>query len=166
MHPRKIILAAAAALFAAPFAAIVADVSHAARIIAPNAPPLAIDMHQGRLIRLDRPAAGVFIADPAIADVQVTSPQIIYIFGKTAGETSLYAVDPDDKVIVGMPITVTHNLDRLREAIAAAWIGAQVNVRSLGDSLVVEGMVRDPLDAAEGRRIAAGFAGGAEGVKR
>src|SRR3546814_17602460 len=58
-----------------------------------------------------------------------------------------------------MPITVTHNLDRLREAIAAASIGAKVNVRSLGDSLVVEGMVREPLDAEAVRRIATGFAG-------
>src|SRR3546814_19281216 len=107
-------------------------------------------MHQGRLIRLCRPAAGVCIADPEIADVQVKSPQIIYIFGKTAGETSLYAVDQDDKVIVGMPITVTHNLDRLREAIAAASLGVKVNVRSPGASPVVEGMVRESLDAEEG----------------
>src|SRR3546814_4163022 len=65
-----------------------------------------------------------------------------------------------------MPITVTHNLDRLREAIAAASIGAKVNVRSLGDSLVVEGMVRDPLDAEEVRRIAAGFAGEEKVINR
>src|SRR3546814_4054271 len=65
-----------------------------------------------------------------------------------------------------MPITVTHNLDRLREAIAAASIGAKVNVRSLGDSLVVEGMVRDPLDAEEVRRIAAGFAGQEKVINR
>src|SRR3546814_8824191 len=65
-----------------------------------------------------------------------------------------------------MPITLTHIPDRLRGAIAAASSGAKVNVRSLGDSLVVEGMVRDPLDAEEVRRIAAGFAGEEKVINR
>jgi len=163
MHARKLLIAAAAAAL---FMAGTADVTNAAKVIAPNAAPLNIDMHQGRLIRLDRPAAGVFIADPAIADVQVKSPQIIYIFGKAAGETSLYAVDQDDKVIVGMPITVSLNIDRLREAIAAATAGGSVNVRQLGDSVVIEGTVRDPLDAEEARKVAAGFAGEEKVINR
>lgn len=163
MHARKLLIAAAAAAL---FVAGSADVTNAAKVIAPNAAPLTIDMHQGRLIRLDRPAAGVFIADPAIADVQVKSPQIIYIFGKAAGETSLYAVDQDDKVIVGMPITVSLNIDRLREAISSATGGATVNVRQLGDSVVIEGTVRDPLDAEEARKVAAGFAGEEKVINR
>ncbi len=163
MHARKLLIAAAAAAL---LVAGSADATNAAKVIAPNAAPLTIDMHQGRLIRLDRPAAGVFIADPAIADVQVKSPQIIYIFGKAAGETSLYAVDQDDKVIVGMPITVSLNIDRLREAIASATGGATVNVRQLGDSVVIEGTVRDPLDAEEARKVAAGFAGEEKVINR
>src|SRR5690606_10408069 len=163
MNVKKLILAAFATLAVLPSGAGTAS---AARVIAPTQAPLAIDMHQGRLIRLDRPAAGVFIADPEIADVQVKSPQIIYIFAKAAGETSLFAVDQEDKVILGMPITVTHNLTRLQDAIGAAAPGSKVTVRSLGDSLVIEGMVGDPLDAEEVRRVAAAFAGEDKVVNR
>src|SRR3546814_9300572 len=46
---------------------------------------------RGTLVKLDRPMRDVFIADPAIADIQVRRPSLLYIFGKGPGETSLYA---------------------------------------------------------------------------
>ena len=61
-------------------------------VIAPDA-PLVLEVRKGRVIRLDRPAAAVFVADPDTADVQVHSPSLIYLLGRRAGTTSLYAVD-------------------------------------------------------------------------
>ena len=57
------------------------------------APPILLEAGKGTLIRLPRPAATVFIANPDVADVQVKSPSLIYISAKTPGETVLYAVD-------------------------------------------------------------------------
>ena len=67
---------------------------------------LTIELHKGRVIRLPRPAATVFVADPEIADVQAQSPSIVYLFGKRAGETSLYAVDENDQLLLRTHVVV------------------------------------------------------------
>src|SRR5688572_11821927 len=41
---------------------------------------LTIEVRKGRVIRLPRPAATVFVADPEIADVQAQSASIVYLF--------------------------------------------------------------------------------------
>ena len=46
---------------------------------------LEIELNEGRLVRLDAPAASVFIANPAVADVTVKSAQLIYLFGNRPG---------------------------------------------------------------------------------
>jgi len=48
-------------------------------------PPLLLEAGKGTLIRLPRPAATVFIANPDVADVQVKSPALIYVNGKMPG---------------------------------------------------------------------------------
>ena len=47
---------------------------------------LPIEAKKGRLLRIKRPVATVFVADPTIADIQVKSPTLLYVFGKRAGE--------------------------------------------------------------------------------
>ncbi len=129
----------------------------AARIIDANGPTLSLELHQGRLVRLDRPASSVFVADPEVADVQVKSPQIIYVFGKKPGETSLFAVDGDDRVIAGMPVRVNHNVGRLSAAIRNAIPQGGVTLETVDGSLVMSGTVPSAVAAEEVRRIAAGF---------
>src|SRR6185369_13154689 len=47
--------------------------------------PLVLEAGKGTLIRLDRPAATVFVANPDVADVQVKSPSLIYVTAKAPG---------------------------------------------------------------------------------
>ena len=55
-----------------------------------------------------------FVADPDIADVQAQSPSIIYLFGKRAGSTSMFAVDENDNMLLRSSVQVNHNLAGLR----------------------------------------------------
>ena len=73
---------------------------------------LTLEVSKGRVIRLPRPAATVFVADPEIADVQAQSASIVYLFGRRTGSTSLYAIDENDQLLVRTAITVQHNLYR------------------------------------------------------
>src|SRR6478672_10729962 len=79
-------------------------------------PPILLEAGKGTLIRLPRPAATVFIANPDVADVQVKSPSLIYVNAKAPGETVLYAVDGDDRVLMNSVIRVQQDLSRLRES--------------------------------------------------
>jgi pilus assembly protein CpaC len=51
-----------------------------------------VPVSQGRLLRFDEPVESVFIADPSVADIRVVAPDIVYVYGKSAGRTNLLAV--------------------------------------------------------------------------
>ena len=108
-----------------------------------------VDLHEGALIKLDRPVSTVFVADASVADVQVKSPRLIYLFGKTVGETTLYAVDDNENVVASMTVRVNHNLTRLNDAIRALGAGPDVKVRSVDKGIVVEGDVQSAKLAAD-----------------
>jgi pilus assembly protein CpaC len=129
----------------------------AATVIAPAAAQLVLEVGKGRLVRLEHPASSVFIADPDVADIQVKSPSLVYVIGKGAGETTLFAVGENDVILANTAIVVHHNVARLQQALQQLNPDSTVDVSSVDDSLVLSGTV---LSAAEGediRRIAARF---------
>ena len=78
-----------------------------ATTIGPGTQSLTIEVNEGQLIRLNQPASSVFIANAQIADVNVKSPRMIYLFGKRPGETTLYALDAKDNVITNARVVVS-----------------------------------------------------------
>ena len=134
--PVRAILAGFALLVLACAPAIAAP-----KVIAPAGAALQIEVSKGRLIRLDQPATSVFVAEPDIADVQVKSPSLVYVFGKAAGETTLYAVGDGDQVLLNATVIVRHNIPRLEEAIRELDPRSAVSVSTVDDQLVLEGTV-------------------------
>ncbi len=126
-------------------------------------PPILLEAGKGTLIRLPRPAATVFIANPDVADVQVKSPSMIYVNAKTPGETVLYAVDADDNVLLNAPIRVEHDVSRLRESLHALIPGENVAVESVDGSLVLKGNVSTALRAEKANALATSIANEAKG---
>jgi pilus assembly protein CpaC len=120
---------------------------------------LRIEVGKGQVIRLPRPAATVFVADPEIADVQAQSPSIIYLFGRRAGSTSLFAVDDDDNLLLRSSVQVEHNLKGLRAAMERLIPGHAVDVSSVDGSIVLDGLVDSPLQAQELRELASRYLG-------
>lgn len=118
-----------------------------------------VDIRKGKAIRLPKSASGIFVADPEVADVQLRSPQFLYILGKRAGETSLLVVDGADKEIYSATISVTHNLRRLNSAIKQLMPDEEVVVTSLDRSVVLSGRVSSANQAEDVRRLAATFIG-------
>jgi pilus assembly protein CpaC len=121
---------------------------------------LAIEINRGALVRLQVPADTVFIANPEIADIQVKSPRLIYVYGKRAGETVLYAVDGNDNLLLNTRVVVTHNIQALRTALNSVAPGGGVAITSAGDALVLEGSVNSAAQAEDIRRLAVRFAPG------
>jgi len=120
---------------------------------------ISLEVRKGRVIRLTRPAATVFVADPEIADVQAQSPSIVYLFGRRAGQTSLYAVDEDDQLLLRTQVVVQHNLSGLRQAVQQLLPGSRVSVSTVDGSIVLDGGVESPLEAQELRELAQRFLG-------
>lgn len=117
-----------------------------------------LDAGKGTLIRLNGPAATVFVANPDIADVQVKSPQLIYINAKAPGTTVVYAVDASDNVLLHSPVQVNHDLAAVRDSMRQLMPGENINVSSVDNSVVLSGDVSTAGRAEKARSLAASIA--------
>ncbi len=116
-----------------------------------------VEVNEGKLIRLDRDIASVFIANPAFADVSVKSTKLLYVFGKTPGETTLYAIDGNENIIANIKVVVHHNLSRLQEAMDQLVGPSAVTASSIDGSILLTGDVPLATHAANAVELATGF---------
>lgn len=152
--------AAPPAVTTAPVVAPANSLSGGAVFTATAGRDLNIEINRGALIRLQKPADTVFVANPDIADIQVKSARMVYVYGKKAGETVLYAVDGEDNVLLNTRVNVTHNLSAFRTALRSAAPDSGIDVATVGDALVISGDVGSAVQAENVRRLAARFAPG------
>jgi len=83
----------------------------------------------GTLVRLPAPMSDVFVANDAVADVQVRSNRQLYIFGKGRGETTVYATGANGKVVYAANVRVGNNLGSVDEMLRLAMPEASVRAR-------------------------------------
>ena len=118
-----------------------------------------LEIRKGQLLRLERPAAAVFVADPEVADVQAHSPTLVYVFGRRSGATTLYAVDDNEDVLLRREVVVEHHLSGLQSVIREVAPDSRIEVRSVDGGIILEGAVRDAVKAQELREIAGRYLG-------
>ncbi|HEV2530415.1 type II and III secretion system protein family protein [Phenylobacterium sp.] len=156
-------LALILALVAGGFAAQAARPAHAtAELVGAADSEVRLAAGGGRLVRLSRPAATVFVADPKIADVHVKSPTLVYVIGKAPGATSLFAVDAKEQMIANLGITVGFDETRLRGLLRSQSPDADIHVTSDGGAIVLTGNVRSEREGDDLLRIAGEFVRGTD----
>lgn len=116
-----------------------------------------LSVGQGRLVRLAKPATSVFIADPAIADVQVKSPMLIYLFGKASGATTIYAVTGNDQVLLNDKVVVHYDVTQVQQAIHDLVPHSTVAVNAIDNAIVLTGQVYSAADGDDIKQIALRF---------
>jgi pilus assembly protein CpaC len=123
--------------------------------IVPTEPPtLTLEVNKGTALKLPGPASTVFVAAPDIADVQVRSPNMVYVFAKKPGDTVLYAVDAQDRVLLNTIVRVTSPLSRVKGALDQIHPNNGVNFDNQGETIVLTGTVRSAVVAEDARRLA------------
>lgn len=127
--------------------------------VAPAGATTILEVRQGQMIRLDRPAASVFVADPETADVQAHSATLVYVFGRRAGKTTIFAVDQEENLLYSSAIEVRHPLSRIEGLIAGLGLGNRVAVQSIDGGIVMSGSVADPATAEDLRELVSQFVG-------
>ena len=114
--------AAAIALGTAGFAAPAQAQSQAAR----PGETLTLSAGTGTLVRLSEPMSDVFVAKDTVADVQVRSATQLYIFGKTTGETTIYATSKSGRVVYAANVRVGTNIGSVTEMLHLAMPEANI----------------------------------------
>ncbi|MCR6630930.1 MAG: type II and III secretion system protein family protein [Magnetospirillum sp.] len=96
---------------------------------------------EGELLRLPRPALSVFVANPEVADIQVPSPNAVFVLGKKSGTTTLYAVDGRDREILRRTVVVRHNTAEMQDLLRQRFPSYTFTLASAPGSLMVGGQV-------------------------
>ena len=124
------------------------------QLVPTQQPTLSLEINKGTALKLPGPAATVFVAAPDIADVQVKSPTMIYVFAKKAGDTVLYAVDDQDRVLLNTIVSVTSPISRMKGTLDTLYPNNQVTFDNQGETIVLGGTVRSAQIADDARRLA------------
>lgn len=124
------------------------------QLVPTQQPTLSLEINKGTALKLPGPAATVFVAAPDIADVQVKSPTMIYVFAKKPGDTVLYAVDDQDRVLLNTIVSVTSPVSRMKATLDTLYPNNQVTFENQGETIVLGGIVRSAQIAEDARRMA------------
>jgi pilus assembly protein CpaC len=125
----------------------------AAPVTAKPAETLNVSKGTGTLVRLSEPMSDVFVADDAVADVQVRSPTQLYVFGKTAGETTIYATSKGGRVVYATNVRVAQNIAGVNEMLHTAMPDSNITVTTVGQLAVMNGTVASPEDAVQAQSL-------------
>lgn len=106
---------------------------------------MVVEVGKGLQLGNTAEAESVFIADPSIADITASPGQFVYVYGKTAGETSLVGVDVAGNTLFEYDLVVIHNLSELQDMLARRFPNERVNIDSARGSLYLSGTVSDTL---------------------
>lgn len=121
---------------------------------------MAVALGRGQLVNLPSAMKDVFVADDKIADVQVKSNNQLYVYGRSAGETTIYASNAAGQVIWSTNVRVASNIDSVDQMLRVAMPESHINVATLSASTyLLTGTVGAPEDAAEAQRLVTAFLG-------
>ena len=118
-----------------------------------------LSINEGKLVRLPAPMTDLFVANDSIADVQVRSPTQLYIFGKTRGNTTVYATDRSGRVVYASNVNVAYNLGSVSDMLHLAMPEAAITASPVGNMVLLTGTVPSPEDANEAARLVMAFVG-------
>jgi len=113
----------------------------------------------GTLVRLSSPMTDVFVANDRIADVQVRSSTQLYVFGKTSGETTIYATTKNGRVAYAANVRVGSNTGSLDEMMRLAMPEAAIQVTPMNNLVLLTGTVASPGDVEEAQRLVQAYVG-------
>lgn len=118
-----------------------------------------LSIGRGQLVTVPGRMADVFVANEAVADVQIKSTNQLYLFGKAGGETTVYASNANGDVIWSANVRVGSNLDSVDQMLGLAMPEAKINVSTMNGTVLLTGTVGAPEDAAEAERLVRAFVG-------
>ena len=126
---------------------------------------IVLSIGRGQLVSIPGTMADVFVANDAVADVQIKSQRQLYIFGKAGGETTVYASNAAGQTIWSANVRVGSNIESIDQMLKLAMPEAKVAVSTVGaNTFLLTGTVSSPDDAAEAQRLVEAFVGKSAGA--
>ncbi len=112
-----------------------------------------LSVGEGEMINLSRSIADVWVSNPAVADVHVSSARQLNLFGKSIGEGTVIATAADGSVVYATNVRVSQNISSVNDVLRAAMPDSDISVTTIGQVAVLNGTVASPQDAAQAQSI-------------
>ena len=118
-----------------------------------------INVGMNKSLPLDLPTAArdVVVGNPAIADVMVRSARQVFLMGHQMGDTNVFFMDQNGKLIRRIEIHVGPDAEGARAAISQLLPDDEIEVTPVGDALFLSGTVRGEQAASTARTAARRF---------
>ena len=110
-----------------------------------------LSVGEGQMVTLPSSVAEVWTSNPTVADVHVTNPRQINLFGKEAGEATVIATSSNGTVVYSSNVRVSQNITSVDEMLRAAMPEANIKVMNVGQLAVLTGTVASPDRCRAGR---------------
>ena len=81
---------------------------------------LVLSEGRGQLVNLPAPMSDIFVSNDKVADVQVRSPTQLYVFAKTKGEATVFAITKGGQVVYSTNVRVGSNSNSLDQMLRLA----------------------------------------------
>jgi pilus assembly protein CpaC len=120
---------------------------------------LDVPVNKSQVLHSDRPYTKALIGNPDVADIVAISDTSVYVLGKKTGTTSLTLYDRDHLIAV-VDVVVGPDVTTLRRQLSGLLPGNQISASMSNDSVVLEGMVHDAVEADRAVQIAETYAPG------
>jgi pilus assembly protein CpaC len=108
--------------------------------------------------RLAEPASRIVVAQDEIAQVVATSDRSFYVRGKDIGSTNLLVYGPGGRLAEVIDLDVTYDAAAMQQALAVAFPGEHIEVRNVGQGLLLTGEVSNTGVSARVQKIAEKYA--------
>lgn len=127
---------------------------------------ITLTVKHGTLLTLPEKVTRVLIADPKVASFHTPSTNTIFVYAESAGSTTLYALNDEDKVVLAAAIEADFDLPALTKQINTEIEGANVKLmRSTENGIIVRGSVQTPQQSKQVIDAITAFTGGSSDNK-
>lgn len=120
-------------------------------------PSVDLTVGEGRVVRFDGPVDSVFVADPAVADLRVIAADVVYVYGKKAGQTNLIALTADKQVRASVKWRITINAQPLNDAMRKLQPTTTTELSLVNERVAVSGRARRVEEALDAEGVADSF---------
>ena len=121
---------------------------------------ITVPRNKSASFRLDSPASKIVVAQPETAQIVATTDRSFYVRGKALGSTNLLIYGAGGALQEVIDVRVGYDADALQQDLAAAIPGELIEVRNLGEGLLLAGDVSTTAAAAKAKGLAEKFAPG------
>lgn len=123
------------------------------------ATPLEMAVGRTMAVPLNAPITDVIVANPSVVDVLVRGPRQVYVLGRGPGATNVFFIGRNGEVVLNAEILVSADLTAAKTVLSRLLPEANIDLRAVGQSVVMSGTVHSARDAADAQAVVEQFLG-------